>query len=282
MIELSDVSFRYVSYRPFVLENVTLSIGPGHIHGLLGRNGVGKSTLFRLITGANHVTAGSVRTFGTDPSERRPSVMSRIFLIPEEILFPPITLVEYGKLYGQFYPKFSEEQMLSYASRFNVSNNQALSTMSQGQRKKAYMSFALACNTDLLLMDEPTNGLDIPGKTEFRKILSEFQSPDRCVVISTHQVRDLERLIDAVIILDDKKLVMCETAKKLLSTFYFGDIRDEDIPGALYVEEAVRGNVGISLRKPEQEPQGIEKLDLETLFNAAMAKSAELNAKLGK
>ena len=278
MILFENVDFGYSSQKK-VLNDIRFHLVPGHIYGLLGKNGVGKSTLFRLITGANPPSNGIIRTHGVDPFQRLPQMMADLFLLPEEMTFPALSALEYAKLYGVFYPRFSLADLKNLLKRFELDENQKLKTMSQGQRKKAYMSFALACNTHLLLMDEPTNGLDIPGKTEFRKILSEYRSEDRLVIISTHQVRDLERLIDAVMILDEGSLVMCQTASDLLKTFHFGDVSQNE--KKIYSEETVRGRVGIAVREENQDVQGIERLDLETLFNAVMHQQEEIYHYLG-
>ena len=242
-----------------------MDLQPGHIYGLLGKNGVGKSTMFRLISGLNPVTQGSVLTLQSVPFNRCPSMLQDIFLLPEEIDFPAMTALKYGTLYGAFYPKFSLEKMKTYLEQFNIRLDQKLNTMSQGQRKKAYIAFALACNTRILLMDEPTNGLDIPSKTIFRKMLATCQGEERLIIISTHQVRDLERLIDAVIIMEEQHLALCDTAENLLKTFHFGAYEPE--AEVIYHDDTERGRIGLTLRG-DAPVQTLDDLDLEILFNA--------------
>jgi ABC-2 type transport system ATP-binding protein len=265
MIKFRNVSFRYASSKPFVLDNVSMDLQPGHIYGLLGKNGVGKSTMFRLISGLNPVTQGSVLTLHSVPFKRSPLMLQDIFLLPEEIDFPAMTALKYGSLYGAFYPKFSLEKMKTYLEQFNIRLDQKLNTMSQGQRKKAYIAFALACNTRILLMDEPTNGLDIPSKTIFRKMLATCQGEERLIIISTHQVRDLERLIDAVIIMEEQHLALCDTAENLLKTFHFGAYEPE--AEVIYHDDTERGRIGLTLRG-DAPVQTLDDLDLEILFNA--------------
>ncbi len=269
MINLQDVSFQYYAHGNFVLRNINLALEPGHIYGLLGKNGVGKSTMFRLMTGLNKITSGTIRIAEADPWKHLPSMLTDIFLFPEEVHFPKMSVMKYASLYGAFYPNFSMDYLKSILSQLEVDPEQKMSTMSQGQRKKAYMAYALACNTRILLMDEPTNGLDIPSKTKLRNILSEHKSPERCIVISTHQVRDLECLIDGVIILDEAQLALLATADELFNRLVFGLIEDES--RAIYSEKTVAGLAGISLRKPGEAPQTIDALNLETLFNAVIS-----------
>ncbi len=268
MIQFKNVNFSYSMSSQLVLEDINLNLEPGHIYGLLGKNGVGKTTLFRLITGLNRVSAGSVETLGAVPHNRLPSMLSQIFLLPEKIHAPNMSIVNYGKKYGSFYPDYSESKLESLLKGFEVRPDQPLSSMSQGQHKKAYMAFALACNTKILLMDEPTNGLDIPSKSIFRNCLAEQNTPDRLIIISTHQVRDLERLIDGVIILEDRSILMCDTADNLLNRFHFGNITD---PGkVIYQEDTVQGKIGLQTRDTEP-VQSIAELNLETLFNAVIS-----------
>lgn len=269
MLQFENVSFGYRKSR-MVLDDISMTLEPGCIYGLLGVNGVGKSTLFRLICGLNPPNSGNIKVLDYIPKYRKPDMLSKLFLLPEEIDFPGLNIIQFSKAYGAFYPNFSADDLSSLLEKFKILPDQKLSTMSQGQRKKANIAFALACHTSILLMDEPTNGLDIPSKTVFRKILSEFRSPETLVIISTHQVLDLERLIDAAIILDNRKIVLCEKAVDLLKKFHFGTIDKNNADSAIYRVGTVRGEVGITLRNPDEPIQTIDEFDLETLFNAAM------------
>lgn len=269
MLSFEHVNFRYSKGGKPVLNDVLFELSAGHIYGLLGKNGVGKSTLFRLICGLNPPTSGIVKTLGATPFERLPSMLGQIYLLPEEIDFPAMNAIKYGKYYGAYYPNFSMNDLECLLQRFEVNPLQTLKTMSQGQRKKANIAFALACHTPVLLMDEPTNGLDIPSKTIFRKMLSEYQDSGTLIIVSTHQVLDLERLIDAVIILENTRLVMCTEASTLLEQFHFGVIPD-DSAEIVYCDDTVRGRIGMTKRKPEQAVQTLDEFDLETLFNAVV------------
>lgn len=269
MLTFNNVSFRYPGSTKLVLDTISLNLEPGHIYGLLGKNGVGKSTLFRLISGLNPPSSGIIQTMEFTPFERCPEMMQNLFLVPEDILFPAMTPIRYAQLYGAFYHNYSQNDFERLLSEFSVDRNAKLSTMSQGQKKKAYIAFALACNTPILLMDEPTNGLDIPSKTIFRRILAEQIHPDRIIIISTHQVRDLELLIDAVIILHDCRIALCEKAEHIQKIVNFGKITPETDPDRIiYQDVAVRGTVGMTSHLPDEPQQGIDDFDLEILFNA--------------
>lgn len=300
LISLNNALFRYKSNAPYILNNISMELHGGHIYGLLGKNGVGKSTMFRVLTGLNRVTDGEVETLGRNPGKRSPDMLSDVFLLPEEIHFPDMTIEKYARYYGSFYPNFSMDDLMHYMDEFFITEDvkaraseresandykllrdrvyrkKTLRLMSQGQRKKACVAFALACHTKILLMDEPTNGLDIPGKSVFRRLLESYRGEDNLVVISTHQVRDLEQLIDGVVIINDEhELLLCETADRLLKAFHFGPITDDS--KCIYQEAGLHNQVfGISVRKEDDPVQEIQDLDLEILFNASMMSAYKL------
>lgn len=193
-----------------VLRDFSLSVERGKVCGLLGANGTGKSTLLALIMGMLTPKRGTVTFNGVPTRDRVPSVMSDMFIVPEEIELPAMSLNEYVKTNAVFYPKFSSEDMEHYLSTFEMptAGDINLGALSMGQKKKVYMSFALATNTSLLLMDEPTNGLDIPGKVQFRKFVASGMSEEKSIIISTHQVHDIEHLLDQVIIINNTQVLL--------------------------------------------------------------------------
>ena len=304
LISLKNALFRYSSGSRYILNDISMELNGGHIYGLLGKNGVGKSTMFRVLTGLNRITEGEVEILGMDPGKRSPGMLSEIYLLPEEIHFPDMTIEKYARYYGSFYPNFSMEDLMNYMDAFFITDDvkarasenetaddfkllrdriyrkKTLRLMSQGQRKKACVAFALACHTKILLMDEPTNGQDIPGKAVFRRLLESYRGEDNLVVISTHQVRDLEQLIDGVVIINDEhELLLCETADKLLKAFHFGQITEGQT--CVYQEMGLHNQVfGISLRHEDEPVQGIQDLDLEVLFNASMMSAHKLREDL--
>ena len=211
MIDIDNVNFRYPGKRMRVFEGVSLHLVPGHIYGLFGKNGIGKSTLFRMICGANPIESGKIRVLGETPIDRSPSLLSQLALIPEDMDMPNIDLFAYARRYGAFYPNYSHQDLCRYVDMFEIPKGQRISSMSLGQRKKAMIAYAFALNTKILLMDEPTNGLDITSKRVFRTMLDELPRFDRAIMISTHQVRDLEQLIDAVVIVNNAGIARNET-----------------------------------------------------------------------
>lgn len=209
MISIKNVRFGYNS-RQVVLDDFSLEFTQGGIYGLLGKNGTGKSTLLYLMMGLLRPQKGSVAIDGVGTSFRTPEVMSEVFLVPEEYDLPPISLRKYVEVIKPFYPRFSNELLEQCLENFGMTTDIDLGSLSMGQKKKVYMSVALAANTRYLLMDEPTNGLDILSKSQFRKAVIEGMSDDKTIIISTHQVHDVELLLDHVCIIERNRVLLNE------------------------------------------------------------------------
>ena len=137
-----------------------------------------------------------------------------------------------------------------------------------GQKKKFIVSFALATNVPLLFMDEPTNGMDIPSKSQFRKAIALGMSDDRSIIISTHQVRDLESMIDRILLLHDNTIVLDESVVRIASKLEFVHTTSkDDLQGCIFSAFTPDGYVGV---RPNVD--GVDTtVDLETLFNAVIA-----------
>ena len=208
MINIQNIKFAYS--KEVVLDGFSLKFEKGGIYGLLGKNGTGKSTLLYLMMGLLRPQKGSVTIDGIDAALRRPEVLSEMFLVPEEYDLPAISLSAYVKAIKPFYPRFSEDLLKQCLANFEMNSDINLGQLSMGQKKKVYMSIALAANTRYLLMDEPTNGLDILSKSQFRKVVIEGMSEDKTIIISTHQVHDVELLLDHVCIIERNNVLLNE------------------------------------------------------------------------
>jgi ABC-2 type transport system ATP-binding protein len=265
MIQLQNLEFSY-SKKASLLSNLTLQLEAGRIHGLLGKNGEGKSTLLKLISGLVFPTLGQIEVMGFEPQKRQPEMLQEIFFLPEELPQLTLTVENYEKVYAPFYPNFSSAQFNEYLKEFDVDlKNSMLNKLSHGQKKKVMIAFGLAANTKLLLMDEPTNGLDIPSKGQFRRMVASAVNEDRCLIISTHQVRDLDSLIDSIIIMDRHEIVFNEPVENITKKLLFKVAdRNETDETVIYSEDSLRG-----LYQVKENTTGEEsKLDIELLFNA--------------
>lgn len=269
MITLKELSFSY-SRKKEVLDHINLEVGSGHICGLLGKNGEGKTTLLNLLSGQIFPDQGSCLVLEEIPSERNARFLQQIFLLPEEISMPEVTAIEYIKMYAPFYPTFRDDICKACVESFEINLSDRLSKMSQGQRKKVAITLALAAHTPLLLMDEPTNGLDIPSKATFRRLVASLIDDNQTVIISTHQVRDLESLIDTVLILDQRQILLNKTLNEIGEKLYFGPLLPEE--KALYSEPTPQGTIGVTARDGKEETA----VSLELLFNAAITYPKEI------
>jgi len=203
----------------------------------------------------------------TDVRRRLPITLQDMFLVPEEFELPPISLVSYVELNSQFYPRFSKEDMVKYLHYFEMEQDIDLGALSMGQKKKVFMSFALATHTSLLIMDEPTNGLDIPGKSQFRKFIASGMSDDRTIIISTHQVRDIDKILDHVVIMDNSHVLLDASTANICSKFLFVESDDRELTeAAIYTLPSIQGNF---LMLPNTDDEESE-INLELLFGAAL------------
>ena len=265
MIDIKNVDFSY-SRNAKLLSGLSLKLETGRIHGLLGKNGEGKSTLLKLISGLVFPIHGSIDVMGFDPQKRTPEMLQDIFFLPEELPQLPLSIKNYEEVYAPFYPNFNAEQFNSYLKEFEIDDKKAmLNKLSHGQKKKVFVSFGLATNTKLLLMDEPTNGLDIPSKGQFRRMVASAVDESRCLIISTHQVRDLDSLIDSIMIMDGHEIVFNEPNENITKKLLFKVVDHNDTDeSVIYSEESMRG-----LYQVRENTTGEEsKLDIELLFNA--------------
>lgn len=263
MIEIRDLTFRYGRGEE-VFHDFNLTLPEGHVYGLLGRNGVGKSTLLHILIGLLRPRAGAVCIDGVETSARRAELLADCFLVPEEFDLPACTLSQYVALTAPFYPRFSREQLRENLALFDMAGfNPALRSLSMGQKKKVFMCFALAAGTKYLIMDEPTNGLDIPSKEQFRRLVTAGMRPDRTIIISTHQVADIESLLDETVIVERNRVLLRASVDDICRKLSFG----VDEPGALYSQPFAGGRLTIAPNVTGR-PSAMR---LELLFNAVLA-----------
>jgi ABC-2 type transport system ATP-binding protein len=268
MINLQDISFNYNGRKTADLfHQLNLEIKSGTICGLLGKNGAGKTTLLRLIIGLLFPTHGSCQVMQHEPRKREPFLLRDIYFIPEEFHVPPITIRAYVNLFSPFYEKFSHADLDKYLQEFSLPFNKKLTTLSYGQKKKFLVAFALATNCRLLLLDEPTNGLDIPSKSQFRKLLASSCTIDKTIIISTHQVRDLQNLLDSIVILDNGKIIFNQTINAVTEKLQFtGQQNLPDTSDVIYAEKILGGYM--TLKPKTNDAAHASEADLEILFNA--------------
>lgn len=274
MIEINNLNFAY-GKKPPLFRQLTLTMSDGDIYGLLGKNGAGKTTLLKIICGLLFHQDGSCSVFGLNPQKRFPGMLKDIYFIPEEFYTPSLKISEYLHLYSPFYPEFDEKAFREYVTIFDLPENERLTSLSYGQKKKFLIAFGLATNSRLLILDEPTNGLDIPSKSQFRKLLAGAVDRNRTVIISTHQVRDIGNLIDPIVILDEGQIIFNQTVESISQRLSVS--LEKTAPAeeqVLYSEKTLGGYVVINENRGTTD----SNLDMELLFNAVINNQQRMSA----
>ena len=264
MINIENLQFSYP--RHIVFRDVNLKLEEGRIYGLLGQNGVGKTTLLKIISGLLKSDNGKCTVNGFNPFDRKPEFLKDIYYIPEDFACPDEKVDDYLKSIGVFYPNFDLDLFYKLMSIFEVNPESKFNKLSHGQAKKAIISVALSLRTPLLLMDEPSNGLDIPSKTQFRRVIAQCADENTTILISTHQVRDLENLIDPIIILDSRDGVLLNASIEELSEKLYFSLDSSKDDAALYSEPTLGGYAKVSINNSGKE----SKVNIEALFNAVL------------
>jgi len=273
MVNIQHLDFSYPRRSPLFKE-LSMELQPGNIYGLLGENGAGKTSLLKLISGLLYPNSGTCLVHTYEASKRLPQMLSEIYMIPEEFYFPSIYIEEFVEINGAFYPSFNYQQFQEYMREFKMENHQKLSKLSYGQKKKVLLAFGLATNAKLIILDEPTNGLDIPSKSQFRKVLASSISEDQSYIISTHQIRDMESLIDPIMVLDNGKIIFNHSVEEISRNLSFKVVRDDEAPDTLiYGENLVNGKAGILENTDQEETQ----INLELLFNGIIKENEKIN-----
>lgn len=273
MIRIENLSFGYTSTQR-LFEQLNLTLPAGNIYGLLGKNGAGKSTLLKILAGVLFPVSGTLEVGGFVPKDRYPAFLREMYLITEECELPEMTLKQFVRLYSPFYPRFNHALLEDYLREFQLTGTPTLSDLSYGQKKKFLLSFGLATDCQLLVMDEPTNGLDVPSKSQFRKIVANAIHEDRTFLISTHQIRDMENLIDPIIILDEGQIVFCQSCEQVARKLAITRETEEPYPNQVIYYEPYLG--GYTVVK-ENTTQKETLLSLELVFNAVISNKEKIH-----
>ncbi|MCK5153771.1 MAG: ABC transporter ATP-binding protein, partial [Spirochaetales bacterium] len=250
-----------------LFSNLSLELKAGNIYGLLGKNGAGKTSLLKIISGLLFPDAGTVDVNGFTPRQRDPGFLQDVFFLPEEYYLPGLKAADYKNTYAPFYPAFDENKFFELLKEFQLSMDQKLNSFSYGQKKKFLISFGIACNSRIFLLDEPTNGLDIPSKTQFRRIIASVGTEERLIIISTHQVRDMENLIDPIIIIDDGIVIFNESIEQVTDKLLVKKMTEKPAKETvLYSEKEIDGYKVVM----ENQNDDQTAIELETLFNTVV------------
>lgn len=274
MLTINNLDFSYSRHEELI-RNFSMKLDRGVVCGLLGKNGAGKTTLIYLICGLLKPKAGVIDMDGCTPFDRKPEFLEDIFLVPEEFSLPAITLDKYIDINAVFYPRFDREAMVRYLEIFELKPNLNLGKLSMGQKKKAFISFAMACNTSLLILDEPTNGLDITAKRNFRRAVAECMSDDKSILISTHQVYDIDKVLDHVLITNRGGVLLNAPVSDIMSRYRFNFTSDRERAEKALICLPVPG--GFNIAEYLDSPDNETEVNLETLFEMAQTPGFNFN-----
>lgn len=267
MIDINKLSFAYKKQNNLFKE-LDLKIDTGKIYGLLGENGAGKTSLLKLIAGLQYPKSGQITIDSICSRGRVPGYLEKYYFVTEEFYLPSIKIECYVKIHSPFYKNFDHEAFKEYISEFNIPKDNQLSKMSYGQKKKFLISFGLATQSKFLFMDEPTNGLDIPSKSIFRRLIAKNINEDRAFIISTHQVKDIEGLIDGVMVLDNGKVVFNETLEEISRKVQCKTIDlDQTEENIIYSEQTIINQKVIIPNENNLD----SPIDIEMIFNAVIS-----------
>ena len=272
MIKIENLNFGY-SKKQLLFEKLNMEINKPGIVGLFGKNGAGKTTLLKLLSGLRFVNAGSMDVMGSNPSKRSPLLLQDLFFVPDQLDLPKMKAKEYVWYNGVGYPNFKHDLLYRLCDRFDLDTKLVLSSFSMGQQKKFMIAFALASACKLILLDEPTNGLDIPSKKVFRKVVAETLAEDQTIVISTHYVSEVEQIIDRFVVLDQQKIKFNGGMDDISEKFRFVTLPNLEQTEALYSEEEINGFKAIL----PNDGSKVTKIDLELFFNAIVSQKITLN-----
>lgn len=262
MIELSGVSFGYQSDKN-VLDNLNLRMEEGRFYGLLGMNGSGKTTLLKLIAGKLFAHGGEIYVDGRNLRERDVETLQKVFMLPADFIFPNMSLEQFLAIYSEFYPEFRKEVLNDCLVNFEIRRDiEHLDKLSLGEKHKVAFSIALSLGTKILLLDEAANGMDIPARKMFRKLLMKHVREDQIVVLSTHIVQDIENLLTDVIVLRKDAPVYAASLEEIASRYSFGIQSNEE--GVLYAEACAEGYHVVTHKQENMDTE----VSLELLFNA--------------
>ena len=276
MIEIKNLDFSYK--KTPVFHNINLTFQPGNIYGLLGANGVGKTTLLKIISGLQNPQQGSCMVDGRRSFDREPAFLENLVFLPDEVALPDnATPSHYVQEMAPFYPKYAYGSFLHLMQEMEVEPDRKFKEMSYGQQKKSLIACALSLGTDYVLLDEPTNGLDIPSKSDFRTLLSKRATEGTTIIISTHQVKDVENLIDPIIILTNDAVLLNANIETITRKLSFGFDATAD-PEALYTETLPGGFMNVCINHDGRESQ----VNIEGLFNAVLRNRETIDRLFGE
>ncbi|MCG7407040.1 ABC transporter ATP-binding protein [Paenibacillus sp. ACRRX] len=218
VIELRSLTKKYAQ---FTVDNVSLDVKQGYITGLIGPNGVGKSTLIKMMLGIIRPDSGSVKILGCDMPAQEMDIKQRIGIVSDDCFYyEHLTIHDMKKLIAPFYKKWDEPKFNRYLEQFELSPKKKIEQLSKGMKVKFALAVALSHEAELLIMDEPTSGLDPVFRREMLDLLADMMQDERnSIIFSTHITTDLDRIADYIAFINRGKLVFNDTKDDVLDRY---------------------------------------------------------------
>ncbi len=274
MIQIDNLTFGYRKNK-ILFSDLQLNLQKGKVYGLLGKNGSGKTTLLKQMAGMLFPRTGRITIDNVETKKRSMETLEKYFFLPEEFEMPHLNINNFVKINAPFYKAFDIEKFNNYVNEFKLPTQNKLDKMSYGQKKKMLIAFGLASETPILFSDEPTNGLDIPSKSIFRQLMAQSINEERLFIISTHQVKDIEGIIDAVVIVNEGKIILNQELARVAQTLCFKTVENIDNENILYHEKQLNSYNVIAKNTGNENSH----VNLEMLFNALISeKSAAIQS----
>jgi ABC-2 type transport system ATP-binding protein len=280
MIHARGLTVRYG--RKTAVEQVTFSVSPGAVYALLGRNGAGKSSIVRCLLGQQKPSAGTVSLFDREVWRHRARLMSRVGVVPEDGDIPPtMTARSLARFYHSLYPAWSETSFLARLESFRVPATTPFNSLSKGQKRQVALTAAVAHEPELLILDDPTLGLDSIARQElFSELIDELAERKTTVFLTTHDLAAAERIADRIGILWEGRLVLDEALEEVKSRFRKIVARDEQplrTLGARHLRRVAAGVEGVITDFRDRPAPDMEAspMSLEEIFIAVAGEERE-------
>ena len=233
MIKINNLFFNYGS-ADFLFKNINLNFEKGNIYGIVGENGSGKTTLLNILSGLIVNYKGEVEIDSVSSKKRNESYLKNFFYIPENMFDFDMRIRDFVTL-GKSYQNFDENKFKKIISKTDIKMSDKFSKLSKGWKKRVYIYFGLSINTDILLLDEVSEGIDIVAQKELIKYLLEYFDDNKIIILSSHHIEEFDRIIDSFIVVKDGGIVLNEKKDNIQSNYgiveeeYKESIKESDI-----------------------------------------------------
>lgn len=243
LLQVQDLNKSYKKSN-FHLKDISLTLQPGEVIGLIGKNGSGKSTLINTLVGNRFKDSGEISFFDQDVSDKDYAYKEHIGVVFDDLRVPDkLEIKDMDKVFANIFKTWNSDRFFEVIQRFELPTNAQIKTFSRGMRMKAALAMALAHDTKLLILDEATAGMDVSGREEVIEMLEDYISEGNGILISSHISEDIEHLATKLIFMRDGEIVLQESKEELLNQYGIVEVDehdDLDIPQDIIIASRVR------------------------------------------